>query len=30
LREALKGCGDVERISARVALRQVRPRELVA
>ncbi len=30
LREALKGSGDVQRISARVALRQVRPRELVA
>jgi DNA mismatch repair protein MutS len=30
LRELLKGCGDVERISARIALRQVRPRELVA
>ncbi len=30
LRERLKGCGDVERITARVALRQVRPRELVA
>ena len=30
LRERLKGCGDVERITARVALRQARPRELVA
>ena len=30
LRTALKGLGDVQRISARVALRQVRPRELVA
>ena len=30
LREQLKGCSDVERITARVALRQVRPRELVA
>ena len=30
LREQLKGSGDVERISARIALRQVRPRELVA
>ncbi len=30
LREQLKGISDVERISARVALRQVRPRELVA
>lgn len=30
LRAALKGCSDAERISARVALRQVRPRELVA
>ncbi len=30
LRDALKGSGDVQRISARVALRQVRPRELVA
>ncbi|MDH5709191.1 MAG: DNA mismatch repair protein MutS, partial [Hylemonella sp.] len=30
LREQLKGCGDVERINARIALRQVRPRELVA
>ncbi len=30
LREALKGSADVQRISARVALRQVRPRELVA
>lgn len=28
LREALKGISDVERITARVALRQVRPREL--
>ena len=27
---ALKGCSDVERITARIALRQVRPRELVA
>ncbi len=30
LREALKGVSDVERITARIALRQVRPRELVA
>jgi DNA mismatch repair protein MutS len=30
LRDALKGSADVERITARVALRQVRPRELVA
>jgi DNA mismatch repair protein MutS len=30
LREALKSCSDVERISARIALRQVKPRELVA
>jgi DNA mismatch repair protein MutS len=30
LRSALKGSGDVQRISARIALRQVRPRELVA
>jgi DNA mismatch repair protein MutS len=30
LREALKGMSDVQRISARTALRQVRPRELVA
>ena len=30
LRAQLKGCSDAERISARVALRQVRPRELVA
>ncbi|XAH22285.1 DNA mismatch repair protein MutS [Xylophilus sp. GW821-FHT01B05] len=30
LREQLKGTSDVERISARTALRQVRPRELVA
>ncbi|MGH8821237.1 MAG: DNA mismatch repair protein MutS, partial [Rhodoferax sp.] len=30
LREQLKGTGDVERITARIALRQVRPRELVA
>ncbi len=29
LRAALKGCSDVERITARIALRQVRPRELV-
>ncbi|HWP10902.1 MAG TPA: DNA mismatch repair protein MutS [Ramlibacter sp.] len=29
LRAQLKGCSDVERITARVALRQVRPRELV-
>jgi DNA mismatch repair protein MutS len=26
----LKGSSDVERITARIALRQVRPRELVA
>ncbi len=30
LRERLKGSSDVERITARIALRQVRPRELVA
>ena len=30
LRTGLKGCSDVERITARIALRQVRPRELVA
>jgi DNA mismatch repair protein MutS len=30
LRDALKGTADVERIAARTALRQVRPRELVA
>ena len=30
LRGALKGCADAQRISARLALRQVRPRELVA
>ncbi|PUE60069.1 DNA mismatch repair protein MutS [Limnohabitans curvus] len=30
LRDALKGSGDVQRISARVSLRQVRPRELVS
>ncbi len=30
LRQALKGLSDVQRITARVALRQVRPRELVA
>jgi len=30
LRVRLKGCSDVERITARIALRQVRPRELVA
>ncbi|MFM1908660.1 MAG: hypothetical protein RLZZ591_2337, partial [Pseudomonadota bacterium] len=30
LRDQLKGSSDVERITARVALRQVRPRELVA
>ena len=29
LRAQLKGCSDVERITARIALRQVRPRELV-
>jgi DNA mismatch repair protein MutS len=29
LREQVKGCSDVERITARIALRQVRPRELV-
>jgi DNA mismatch repair protein MutS len=29
LRSDLKGCSDVERITARIALRQVRPRELV-
>ncbi|GAB4400838.1 MAG: DNA mismatch repair protein MutS [Rhodoferax sp.] len=28
LREALQGCNDAERISARIALRQARPREL--
>ena len=30
LRDHIKGCSDVERITARIALRQVRPRELVA
>jgi DNA mismatch repair protein MutS len=30
VRERLKGSADIERITARVALRQVRPRELVA
>jgi DNA mismatch repair protein MutS len=30
LRSQLKGCADVERITARTALRQTRPRELVA
>ena len=30
LRDQLKGTSDVERITARIALRQVRPRELVA
>jgi DNA mismatch repair protein MutS len=30
LREKLKGASDVERITARIALKQVRPRELVA
>ncbi len=30
LRDALRGMSDVQRISARTALRQVRPRELVA
>ncbi|MDB5928915.1 MAG: mismatch repair protein MutS, partial [Polaromonas sp.] len=30
LRAQLKGCSDAERITARIALRQVRPRELVA
>lgn len=30
LRAVLKGCSDAERITARIALRQVRPRELVA
>ena len=30
LRTRLKGCTDVERITARIALRQVRPRELIA
>ena len=30
LRASLKGCSDVERITARIALRQVRPRELIA
>ncbi len=30
LREHLKGISDIERITARIALRQVRPRELVA
>ncbi|MBG9387724.1 DNA mismatch repair protein MutS [Caenimonas aquaedulcis] len=29
LRAELKGCSDIERITARIALRQVRPRELV-
>jgi DNA mismatch repair protein MutS len=30
LREQLKGASDVERITARIALKQVRPRELIA
>ncbi len=30
LRAQLKGCSDVERITARLALRQVRPREMLA
>ncbi len=30
LREQLKGSSDVERIAARIALRQVKPRELIA
>ena len=30
LRDQLKGCSDAERITARIALRQVRPRELLA
>ena len=30
LRAQLKGCSDAERITARIALRQVRPRELLA
>ena len=30
LRARLKGCSDVERITARIALRQVKPRELLA
>ncbi len=30
LREHIKGCTDIERITARIALRQARPRELVA
>ncbi|MEY4364088.1 MAG: mismatch repair protein MutS, partial [Pseudomonadota bacterium] len=30
LRDALKGAGDVQRIGARIALRQVRPRELTS
>jgi DNA mismatch repair protein MutS len=30
LRAQLKGSADVERITARIALRQARPRELVA
>ena len=29
LRESLKGCADVERINARISLRQARPRELL-
>ncbi len=29
LREQIKGCSDMERITARIALRQVRPRELL-
>jgi DNA mismatch repair protein MutS len=29
LREQIKGCTDMERITARIALRQVRPRELL-
>ena len=30
LRDQIKGCTDIERITARIALRQVRPRELLA
>lgn len=29
-RDVLKGCSDVERITARIAMRQVKPRELIA
>jgi len=30
LRDHIQGCTDIERVTARIALRQVRPRELVA